>query len=334
MKKSRTVARHWMLKFREGSKLERAIDLVGPRYSVGRGFQGGQPKVDIVVDNGDKGLSRSHFVLVEHDEGYAVQNDSVHGTLLNGEPVEGLVLLETGDRIEAGQSSIFDVVMLTDVDRRIALDDEVAAPVKPANATVASPRKPFHKSPAFMAIVGSYVLAGILVLAALGTVDTKEADPGDGPYLTTLLARRLRPATAPPPKSTGLQTLVEASWASAQAVHGGVLLEEGDHAYSLVRAGMTLLGALGHQRFEAAIRDGERIAKDVKDAKDVLERRLTKLHKDGADFKRARRYDAALECYRRICEAIPDREFDIYRFAVAEAKRMSERVGRSKSASD
>jgi hypothetical protein len=274
--------------------------------------------VDIVVRNNDRELSRLHFVLVRDEDGYLLQNESENGTRVNGAEVKRPRRLAHRDRIEAGSVTFFEYLVLTRAERAAALGHEMGKEEATAEPE-GTPSRPLWKRPIFLAILGFYLLLGLVILGASGGKETRVPDPGDGPYLAARLARPFSSAPAAP--EVGRR--VPATWERALAEHGGPLETEGGHAWSLVLTALSLLEAEGrHADFAAALATGSAIAREAKRIADALEKRLADLHREGEERIRGRHLTEAREIYRSICEAIPDRSLPLFRFASDRLRRL------------
>jgi hypothetical protein len=311
-----------------GPHAERVLDLGGLRYSVGRGYQGGDPHVDIVVPCEDKSLSRLHFTLVRDGASYAIQNDSEAGTFVNGRELGRMRGLKPRDRNAAGNRE-FEFLVLTDRERAVALGQEVGAIEEPRAA--AAPRTPLHKRPVFFAVLAFYGLLALVIAAATAKDADEVPDPGPGPYLVPLLGEVVADtADVDQSKVTRAQRAhVEATWARAMREHGGDLLPVGTHAFELVRDATILLRGwgTGYWGIEDALRRSsdatpKLIATEGKRVLQALDDRLKRLHAQAGTFWDAQQYAQALPLYEEIVVAMPDRSLPIHVFALSRIRTL------------
>jgi len=87
---------------------ERDVEVTGPVFTLGR-----QKDNDLVLL--DNRISRRHAQIVQGPDGYRVEDlGSRHGTLVNGQAIDGPYLLKGGDQITLGVSDAYKVTFVTE----------------------------------------------------------------------------------------------------------------------------------------------------------------------------------------------------------------------------
>jgi len=140
-------------------------DLTAPRVTIGR-------VADNTIQIDDPSVSSHHAELDRSGDQYELKDlDSTNGTFLNGEPLKGTHLLQTGDRIQFGKveaivesSQKQEARPLPQEERAVAAP--AAASQRPQGFDNASPFQSKHKSRRPMDLVA--ILLAVLGLIAAG----------------------------------------------------------------------------------------------------------------------------------------------------------------------
>jgi len=313
--------RHFVLRIEQPGAKARLADLAMDRYAVGRAQEVDGETVDFRIES-DPAVSRLHFLLLKEKDGYALENRSANGTLVDGDLVQERTFLAPGAKIQIGEKVSITFHVWSTADRAREFGALAATgEKKPRGAT-----KSFFKRPLFLGLVAFYVVVILLAIILATQEDPPSIDPGPGPeYFGWMMTRPLGSAEG---VTEGRREAAERMWRETLEEYGGDLAGVGGNDYQVLLRARRVLHALGYRKVGEALAAGENVASELRDRKHALELQLSAWYQQAKEDLWRGRYSEAQADLERIKLAVPNSMEPLHRFAVQRLQWLDEKRGR------